>query len=79
MVLPSTVFYMALDDTTDPDILTTAEVARYAKVGARSVKAWVSKGLIVPSIVTPGGRMRFRRSDVEALLTPSSSQEEAAC
>lgn len=61
------------------ELLTTVDVAKLAVVGRGTVLRWVKAGYLAPAITTPGGRMRFRRSDVEAILTPSSSQEEAAC
>lgn len=52
--------------TTD-ELLAPGEVARIFGVNARTVARWVKRGQI-PSIRTPGGHHRFRRSDVEAAL-----------
>lgn len=37
-----------------------------------TVRAWESAGKLT-AIRTPGGQRRFRRSDVEALLTPQDA------
>lgn len=42
-------------------------VAAALRVSARTVNRWAIEGLL-PYIRTPGGRRRFRRSDVEALM-----------
>jgi excisionase family DNA binding protein len=56
----------ALDD--DP-LLTPREVARIFRVDPKTVSRWASSGRI-PSIQTPGGHCRFRRSAVLAVLNP---------
>ncbi|WP_350476201.1 helix-turn-helix domain-containing protein [Microcella sp.] len=53
--------------------ITTHDVATIARVDSSTVRRWVKAGLLKPSAVTPGGQYRFRRSDVEKLLTPASS------
>ncbi|MFT3873461.1 MAG: helix-turn-helix domain-containing protein [Nocardioides sp.] len=52
----------------DDDILTSRQVADLFKVGTSTVKRWADAG-VIPCFRTPGRRYRFRRADVEALLT----------
>lgn len=49
------------------ELLTTAEAARLAGVGASSVKRWADQNLL-RCVRTAGGHRRFRRSDFEAFL-----------
>lgn len=58
---------------THADLLTTAEVASLFRVTEATVNRWVRDGKIA-SIPLPGGKgNRYRRSDVEALLSPEVS------
>jgi len=50
-----------------PDFLLPGEVAQLFRVDPKTVTRWALAGRI-PSVKTPGGRSRFRRSDVDALL-----------
>lgn len=53
------------------DLLTTAEVADAFRVAQATVNRWVREGDL-KAIPLPGGKgYRYRRSDVEALLTPT--------
>jgi DNA-binding transcriptional MerR regulator len=45
-------------------LITSGEVGRRLGVTPRAVGSWVRKGLIKPAVVTPGGRYRFRWSEV---------------
>jgi len=65
-----TVSGMALrSDTYDPDeLLTTAQAAKISGVSKMTVTRAVKAGRITP-LRTPGGHFRFRRRDVEALLS----------
>lgn len=54
--------------TRETAYLTTAEVARIARVDSSTVRRWVLTGRLRPAMTTPGGRHRFNREDVEALL-----------
>jgi excisionase family DNA binding protein len=47
------------------------EVAAILGVDEKSVRSWADAGQL-PCWRTPGGHRRFRRSDVEALLSPES-------
>ncbi len=51
-------------------LLTTSEVARICNVESETVLAWVKSGRLA-AITLPGGHKRYRREDVEVLLTPS--------
>jgi excisionase family DNA binding protein len=50
-----------------PDLLTSTQVAAIFNVSIKTVSRWSKLGLL-PSIKTPGGRLRFRRSDVDEFL-----------
>jgi excisionase family DNA binding protein len=49
------------------DLMTPAEVAVLFRVTANTVNKWARTGKL-NAIPTPGGRCRFRRSEVEARL-----------
>lgn len=53
------------------ELLTVSEAAGLLQVSDGTVRRWANKGSLV-SVRTPGNQRRFRRSDVEALLTPSN-------
>ena len=54
------------------ELLTIEEVAGLARVSTQTVLRWTKNGTLVA--VRPSPRVvRFRRSDVEALLTPRSA------
>ena len=53
----------------DDELLTTREVADYLGVHIKTVQGWVRDGRI-PAMRLANQYLRFRRSDVEALLTP---------
>ncbi|MFI0445817.1 helix-turn-helix domain-containing protein [Actinomadura sp. 6N118] len=48
----------------DPELLTTAEVARIFRVSSSTVSGWAARGLL-PYVRTPSGRLRFHREDVD--------------
>jgi excisionase family DNA binding protein len=57
--------------------MTTAEVAEICRVDQSTVRRWVDEGRI-HVVRLPGGRLRFRRSDVDTILagipaTPGSA------
>lgn len=58
-------FVMDLVD--DDPLMTPAEVGRLLRVDPKTVSAWARQGGI-PSVRTPGGRYRVRRSVVRVLL-----------
>lgn len=51
----------------DEELLTAAEVAAELRVTRVTVGRWARDGRLA-SIRLPGGTLRFRRSDVDALL-----------
>ena len=53
----------------DDPLLTPSEVARLMRVDPKTVTRWAKAGR-VPSLRTPGGHVRIRRSVVLALLNP---------
>ena len=52
--------------------ITTSEVAELARVDASTVRRWVERGTLRPSMKLPGGQYRFDRAAVDALLAPST-------
>lgn len=59
-----------------PDILMTpAEVARLFKVDPKTVTRWAQRNQL-PSIRTPGGHHRFRRSDVMAIYEADTREAQ---
>ena len=56
--------------TPDAQLLTTAEVADLCKVDPETVRMWARRGQI-ETITLPGGRKRFRREEIERILTPT--------
>ena len=53
------------------ELLTEREVATRLRVAPSTVGRWAAKGLI-PVIVLPSGRKRFRLDDVERLTLPTA-------
>jgi excisionase family DNA binding protein len=62
-----------VDVPTFEELLTVAEVAERARVSERTVWRWKDDGRL-PSIQI-GSVVRFRRVDVDALLTPEAVDE----
>lgn len=60
---------------TPPDLLTAAEVSDYFRVSPSTVARWRRTHVLTGYKV--GGTLRFRRSDVEALLSPEPEREGA--
>lgn len=54
--------------TSGNQLLTPAEVAAMFRVNRKTVSRWAAAGTL-PSIRTPGGKYRFRASEVATLLT----------
>lgn len=52
------------------ELLTTGEVAELADVHPSTVRQWVDRGQLA-AITLPSGILRFRREDVEKILTPT--------
>lgn len=57
-------------------LLSTADVARRFDVTPSTVSRWVKRGRLA-AIKTPGGTLRFRRADIDALLDTVAEQESA--
>jgi excisionase family DNA binding protein len=51
-----------------PDLMKPAEVAVLFGVGTKTVARWARTGR-VPTVRTLGGHFRFRREDIEALVS----------
>lgn len=51
----------------EPELLTTAEVARLFRVARSTVTSWAYRGLL-PYTTTPTGHLRFRRASIEQRL-----------
>lgn len=63
---------------TQPDtLLTAAEVADELRVHVSTVSRWVRDNRIA-AIKLPGGHLRFRRADVDALIAASPTEAGAA-
>ena len=55
------------DDSSDGELLTSAEVASLFGVDRRTVVLWAKRGRI-PALRTPGGQHRFRAEEIRRLL-----------
>jgi excisionase family DNA binding protein len=55
------------DVLNDDPLLTTGEVAALFRVDPKTVARWVLAGRL-SAIKTPGGKLRFRSSEIEPLL-----------
>ena len=53
--------------TPDVVLLTTSEVAELFRVDPSTIRRWIDEKRIA-AITLPGGRKRYRRSDIEAIL-----------
>ena len=55
-------------DSDGAELLTSSEAAALIRVSRRTLHRWEQRGLITPAR-TPTGQLRYRRREVEALLT----------
>jgi excisionase family DNA binding protein len=55
------------------DLLTVAQAAEVLAVTPRTVTGWCRTGRL-PYVQLPSGRLRIRRSDLDALLKPSRTE-----
>jgi excisionase family DNA binding protein len=62
----------AMADHSTEELLTPNEVARMFRVDPKTVTRWATTGQIT-SIRTPGGRYRFRRSEIRAFFDGEGS------
>ena len=70
---------MSLDanrDENSEELLGIGVAARLAQLSPDTLRRAVKAGRL-PSVRTPGGQHRFRRSDIEALSQPRGPQDEA--
>lgn len=61
---------------TDDEILTTSGAAAVLGVSDETVRRWADQKLI-RHILLPSGQLRFRRSDLDAVLVPVEPVESA--
>lgn len=61
----------------DGEIMTAAEVASLARVSRQTVYNWAENGKLEPTMKLPNGALRFRRSDVLAMLAVEPESAEA--
>jgi excisionase family DNA binding protein len=59
----------------DEELIPSGEVARRLGVTPRAVGRWVARGMIIPAVTTPGGRYRFRWSEVVAQLKEQQERD----
>lgn len=62
--------------TSPDDLISTGEAAEIARVTGETIRRWVAQGL-VPCTRNPSGRLRFRRSDIEALIPEPAAESSA--
>ncbi len=55
-----------------PALLTTAQAAKFLNVHPNTVRNWAETGLLPAYRIGPRRDRRFRREDVESLLTPGN-------
>lgn len=69
---------LAADALDNDPLLTSSEVAALFRVDQKTVSRWVGAGR-VPSLLTPGGHHRFRRSVIDEILSGARkiNQEES--
>ena len=65
---------MSINRSSEPEVLLTpAEVAKLFRVDPKTVTRWAKAGKLT-AIGTLGGHRRYRRSEVESLLTKSENR-----
>lgn len=61
----------------DTDLLSTSEAARMFAVTPSTIRRWAHLGYL-SHMLTPSGRMRFRRADLEKACTTVTSDESSS-
>jgi excisionase family DNA binding protein len=65
---------MSINRSSEPEVLLTpAEVAKLFRVDPKTVTRWAKAGKLT-AIRTLGGHRRYRKSEVESLLTNSENR-----
>ena len=65
---------MSINRSSEPEVLLTpADVAKLFRVDPKTVTRWAKAGKLT-AIRTLGGHRRYRRSEVESLLTKSENR-----
>ena len=65
---------MSINRSSEPEVLLTpAEVAKLFRVDPKTVTRWAKAGKLT-AIRTLGGHRRYRRSEVESLLTKTENR-----
>ena len=64
------------DKAPEEPFLTSGEVAKRLGVTSRAVAKWVEQGKLVPAVITPGHRYRFRWSEVQQQLRALQQRDE---
>ncbi len=65
-------------DTLTDELLTETEVSNKIRYSVSTIQKWRCAGLHLPFVKTPGGGVRYRRSDLEKWIernTVSSTSE----
>lgn len=57
-------------------LITSGQVAKRLGVVTRTVTRWVNEGVLTPAITTPGGKYRFRWTEVQRQLRAAGGQGE---
>ncbi|MGQ0773516.1 MAG: MerR family DNA-binding transcriptional regulator [Pseudonocardiales bacterium] len=60
----------------DDPLITTGEVAKRLGVTPGAVGKWARTGMLTPAITTPGGRYRWRWSEVEQQMRERQLREK---
>ena len=60
-----------------PDLLTTGEAAAYTGIPSSTLRRWAKTGQL-RHVELPSGRLRFHRSDHDAVLAPNEVASRSA-